>query len=652
MANTSLLDQFGRPLMTTRPEVHREYGWGGAPIMAGVVRDEHNRDLQGRAAVQMAARMRRADAQVAATYSIVTLPIRATEWSVEPGAKGSAEQEAAELLQRNLFGGMEHSFDDFLREGLLAVYYGFRVPEIVWDEEAGLITIRKVAGRNLERIERWLYDEAGRLVGYLYTGNRPVGYGLQEWSTQSSVWERVPVPLEKTLHFVWDREEDNPQGRGIWRAQYPHWYRKERYYKIVALGAERNYLDVPVGKVPEGTQEEAVNAFLLQLARWRAAENAALVLRGEEAVEWHGSQRGLMDIMPIIQHEDAKIAQVGLAQFMNLGQTQTGTQALAEELVDVFKMGEDAVARWFAATVNAQLVRRWTLANYGPALVGPRLVPAPLRGLEVGALGPFLTAATTGGYLHPLPEDEAKLRRLLQFPEIPLEQLQANAAQRQPAPGPNAQPRQMTEPGARAGGRECDGCRSRVFVESEAEQDARRERVRQEQDFADRARGVLETLQEGFLAALRPLVEDHQNRDKISKGIPLVQLAEVEVPGARTYAEFVRSYLWDVLQQGRKALALETGQDVGDRPVSNRLRSWVTAKAQVIADSHVGQLRSAVLDRVLTGVRAEMEPSQIFSDAGSTAVEVLTRAAREDWSLAAAEILSALPAEGRGRWRG
>lgn len=100
------------------------------------------------------------------------LPIRSTVWLVqEPHGAGSAEKEAAALLRENLFGGMKTSSDDLLREACLAIYYGFRVPEIPWEERQGQIRVRKVAGRNLELLERWLYDEAGELVGYLYVGN-------------------------------------------------------------------------------------------------------------------------------------------------------------------------------------------------------------------------------------------------------------------------------------------------------------------------------------------------------------------------------------------------------------------------------------------------------------------------------------------------
>lgn len=95
------------------------------------------------------------------------------------------------------------SWSDVLREGCLAIHFGFRVPEIVWEERPGLVAVADLASRNPELLERWQYDERGRLVGYVYAGSRPTGKGLED-RAGSGVFERVSIPLEKTVHFVFD----------------------------------------------------------------------------------------------------------------------------------------------------------------------------------------------------------------------------------------------------------------------------------------------------------------------------------------------------------------------------------------------------------------------------------------------------------------
>jgi phage gp29-like protein len=401
-----------------------EMAWGGARIVGGMVHEEHNAELLGRRGVQMATRMRRTDAQVRAVEQAISLPIRATTWYVEPPAGArSAEREAADLLGRNLFGGMEESWDDLLREACLAIYYGFRIPEIVWEDREGAVWVRCVASRNPELVERWLYDEAGALAGFLFVGNRPVGQGLVDSAGAVTMrYERVPVPLEKTLHFVYNREAANPQGFGLWRSMYPHYYIKQALYKVMGIGIERNYLGVPVGKLQDGATEADQQSLLAILARLRAAEDAAFVLPHTQTVEWFESGRSLADAMPFLQHHDAKIVQAGLAQFMNLGQSNAGTQALGTVQAELFETAEEASARWIEETLNAQLVRRWALLNYGPGLRPPVLRHRCIKSRDLQTWAAALTQFVRGGLLHAGAADEAHLREVFELPPTPAAQ--------------------------------------------------------------------------------------------------------------------------------------------------------------------------------------------------------------------------------------
>lgn len=397
-----------------------EIGWGGARLTTGLLQGEHNAALQGRAGIEAAARMRRVDAQVRAVVSVIELPIRSTPWMLEePSAPSAAEREAADLLRDNLFGGMEESWDDLLRQAGLAIYYGCAVPEIVWEERAGLLMIRRIAPRSLALVERWLYDEAGKPAGYLYSGARPRGRGLAGAGEVSATFERVTVPLEKTLHLVYGSEAGSPSGFGLWRSMYPHWYIKDALYRILSVGIERNLLDVPVGRVGAGAQADDRQKLLTLLSRWRAAHDAAVVLSEGQHLEFIGSQRGLVDAMPFLHHHNVMIAQAGLAQFLNLGHQGYGTQALAGEQVRVFELSLEAAARWIEQSVQRQLVDRWMRFNYGDALRPPRLRHRTIRSRDASGWAEMVSTLTAGGYLHPTPQDEERLRELLDLPAAP-----------------------------------------------------------------------------------------------------------------------------------------------------------------------------------------------------------------------------------------
>lgn len=424
----------------TAPKARRkrtgsEVAWGGAPLLGGMVLDDHLLELRGQRASQTATKMRRTDGQVRSVEKVISLPIRSTVWLIQPPDKASAEEKsAAEALEQNLFGGMETSWDDLLREACLAIYYGFRIPEIIWEERAGMVCVQRIASRNPELVERWLYDEEGQLLGFLYAGSKPRGSGLEQWSSQTNEYERLPIPLEKTLHFVYDQEGDNPQGFGLWRSMYPHYYIKQAIYKILSIGIERNLLGTPYAKLPGGTSDPDKNAVLNILRKLRAAEDGAFTLPDGIGLEWFESARSLVDAMPFLSHHDAKIAQVALAQFLNLGQAAVGTQAIGTVHVDVFERAEDANARWIEQTINAQLVKRWYAANgYPDDFRRAAVSHKPIKSQDLLAWGQTLTALIGGGLLHGTPEDEEFVRDTMELPAIPLEQLQTLEQQRQKA---------------------------------------------------------------------------------------------------------------------------------------------------------------------------------------------------------------------------
>lgn len=661
----ALRDLADRLLGKRPPDRGAELAFGGLNIVGGVVSDEHNADLKGAEATRKAVIMRRTDAQVRAVQRVVDLPIRSTPWFVEPPDKpGSAEKEAATLLQENLFGGMEQSFDDLMREACLAIYYGWRVPEIVWrqDTPGGLLSIRKVAQRNPELVNRWLFDPDGNVVGFLYVGNRPTGDGVVANGTASAKFQEIPVPLEKTLHFCYEPENGSPQGFGLWRSMYPHWYIKQALYKIISIGVERNLLGIPLGKAPLGASEDDKRIINNQLRFLRAAEDAQLMLPNGWEVEWFESSKNPMDAMPFVAHHDAKIAQAALAQFLNLGQDTGGTQALASTHAKLFMDAEEGEARWAESQLNMQLSKRWALYNYGPGLRPPVITHKPIRLSDATGMANALNTLVTGGFLTAEAEDEQYMRDFMDLPRIPIEQLKAAREEKAAAaaavledankrrqeaiglrPDVPGQPTPQNEakPGEPVGGAKVASEPSGLLAAGQ--------RKAEETGFVHKAKDVLDGLRVGYLEALLPIVTEIETSKPIAKGIPLAKLNDVAVPGAGDYKAFVKDFLWSVFNKGMAVRLGEMGKaPVGEVVVSNKTRQWITAKAGLIADSHVSRLRAAVLDRVLTGVRASMSTSQIFSDAGAVAIERLSKDTSRDWNMAAAETIAVLNEEQNG----
>ncbi|MFA0781610.1 phage portal protein family protein, partial [Fervidibacter sacchari] len=161
-----------------RSELRQEMGFGGSGVgqlLTNLGADEYLPELAFPKSIQVYTRMRRSDATVQALELAITLPIRATDWDIQPASDDPTAQEAADLVYDNLFGGMTHTFDDFLRDALLALFYGFTVFEKVFEERDNYIVWRKFAPRHPQTIERFLFDEAGGLAGGRQGGFDPQG---------------------------------------------------------------------------------------------------------------------------------------------------------------------------------------------------------------------------------------------------------------------------------------------------------------------------------------------------------------------------------------------------------------------------------------------------------------------------------------------
>ena len=344
----------------SRTELRQEMGFGGTGVgqlLTNLGADEYLPELAFPRSIAVYTRMRRSDATVQALELAITLPIRATDWDVQPASDDPTAKEAADLVYDNLFGGMTHTFDDFLRDALLALFYGFTVFEKVFEERGNYIVWRKFAPRHPQTIERFLFDEAGGLAGVRQVGFDPQGR-----------FRQIDIPIEKLLVFIWRREMGNPYGVSVLRAAYKHWFLKDIAYKLQAIALERWAVGIPVGKVPTGTSEQDKQTFLQMLEAMRGHERAAMVLPEDYQIEIIGAeagQRANQAFVEAIQHHDTMIVKAVLAQFLNLGTGDVGSWALSRDHSQLFLMGLNAVAQWFADHINRYAIPQLCRLNFG-----------------------------------------------------------------------------------------------------------------------------------------------------------------------------------------------------------------------------------------------------------------------------------------------
>ena len=385
---------------------HSPQGLPGTPIFHGFLKDfgEYNAQLEGLTAVRAYEKMRRSDAQVAATLLACELPIRAANWDVHPASDGARDREVAAFVKDNLFGGLEYvspggvkvseCWDDVLRNALLMLPFGAAAHEEVYAVEGARVRLARLAPRLPITFYRWVMDEDGETL-----------VALNQYGYRNGNFESVEIPAERLAIFTFNQEGANFFGRSMLRPAYMHWYIKHQLYRIDAIAGERNGLGVPtIEQGPNGSREdrEAAEKWVTQLA---AHEKTGVSLPNGWKFSLKGVEGNVRDLYNSIQHHNIEISRTALAFFMNLGlgARAGGNRALGESQSDFFFLAVQATADHLARVLNGTCVKRLVDFNFEVDRY-PLLTVSNLRARGFDQVLETLARLAQSGVVAPYPE--------------------------------------------------------------------------------------------------------------------------------------------------------------------------------------------------------------------------------------------------------
>jgi hypothetical protein len=394
-------------------------GLPGTPIFHGFIADigEYNAQMEGLAAVRTYEKMRRSDAQVAATLLACELPIRAASWDVRPASDAPLDREIAAFVRDNLFGGLEYvspsgvkvsqCWDDVLRNALLSLAFGASAHEEIYAVDGSRVRLARLAPRLPVTFYRWITDSDGETL-----------LALNQYGYRNASFENVEIPADRLAVFTHNQEGTNFFGRSILRPAYMHWYIKHQLYRIDAIAGERNGLGVPtIEQGPNGSREDrqAAEKWVTQLA---AHEKTGVSLPHGWKFSLQGVQGSVRDLYNSIQHHNIEISRTALAFFMNLGQNvrMSGNRALGESQTEFFFLAVQATADHLARILNSTCIRRlvdfnWEVARY------PVVTVSNLRARNFDQVLDALTKLAQTGVVTPFPELTQFIIRELGLPQ-------------------------------------------------------------------------------------------------------------------------------------------------------------------------------------------------------------------------------------------
>jgi hypothetical protein len=418
-----------------------ELGSSGLRQSGGVIREEFLRELSGPRAVRVYREMSQNDAIVGAALFGLETFVRRVGWRLEPADQSGEALRLADLMQDMLFEDLSQSWPMLLSEILSFLAYGFSYHEIVYKRRSGavpprgseqdpawaasrfsdgLIGWRKFAPRSQDSLLRWEFGPEGGLRGFVQQDS---------FAARGSVL----IPIEKSLLFRLTAYKGNPEGRSVLRTAYRSWYFKQKIEAFEAIGVERDLAGIPLLELPVELFGSSLTPA--QAAQFQAFKTLGRNVRNDEqacilwplAYDQEGNPRykfslvssagsRLMDTSKIIERYDTRILQSLMADIIQVGQGQRGSQALAQTKSDLFLMAVtafiDAIAEVF--TVHA-FPRLMALNGWNDAL-RPTLVPTKLKQVDFEQFTAGIKNLTQAGFMLG-PEDEAYVRSELGFPE-------------------------------------------------------------------------------------------------------------------------------------------------------------------------------------------------------------------------------------------
>lgn len=437
-------DGTGVPAET--PKVSRravtELGGTGLRRWGGYIDEEFTPQLRGGRAVEVYREMSTNDAVVGAVLFAVEKLLRQATWRVQEASQTPEDLIAANFLEECMH-DMSHTWEDFISEVLSMLTYGWAWHEVVLKRRLGdsrnpmfrskfsdgRIGWRKMPIRAQETLLEWDFDLTGGIRGMVQLA--PPDY------------QRVNIPINKSVLFRTTTYKNNPEGRSILRNAYRSWYFLKRLQEIEGIGIERDLAGLPVAWIPASAMMESASPeeqsmfsmFKRMVTSIRNDEQAGVVMplayddEGNKLYDLEllstGGSRQFDTDAPITRYEQ-RMAMTILADFILLGHDKVGSYSLGISKVGIFRTALNAWAQSIAAVINRHAVPQLFRVNGWKLKALPEIVPSEIDPPNLSDLGDFIHKVSGAGMpLFPDEELENHLRDLAKLPEKTEEQVEA-----------------------------------------------------------------------------------------------------------------------------------------------------------------------------------------------------------------------------------
>jgi hypothetical protein len=373
-------------------------------------------------------------------------------WRWEPGIEGDLMAEELARFANECWGldgysgQMESSWEEQLSYLFEFVPVGYRYAEEIYKvgpDSNGLVKVwlSHYADREPSAHSRWLSRDDQHLDGVL---QNMVGSGKTP----------EPIPANKLILLTLNRTGSNFEGVGMLRPVWWWWQTKQRVSNLMCVGLDRWAAPTPKVIINRAAAEQIgltdgdIDAMIddaeAQAQAFISAEQSYLVENAAIKFDTYAAQPSMYADGPIniITKCDSQIAAAFLAQFADLGNTETGARSVGEIHLSIFRRAAINLCDLVAAQVSGvdrrgggtigRLVR-WNYGAVDPSKL-PRLTHTGLDTDDLAESLAMLPNLVQSGLITPDDELERVIRAKLGAGDLP-EDAQRPALSRIPSAG-------------------------------------------------------------------------------------------------------------------------------------------------------------------------------------------------------------------------
>jgi hypothetical protein len=389
-----------------------EVGSTGTEIFAGYIQEEYLRELQGKDAADIYDKMRRSDPKIKMILSAMKNPIKSASWEIVSTEDETTPeiQKQIDLINHILFedlGGK--TWRSFLHEALSMIEFGYALfektyrPVIGHPKFGSYNGLKSLSFRSQRTIERWNLDKAGTL-----TSVSQYAYGDAQ--------KVVNIPASFLLHFALEMEGSNFEGVSMLRPCYGPWLRKNQFLRLIAAGVEKYAIPIPVLDIPSGEENSAQYVKALAALKKYVSHQCNYLTKPKGwDLTLTTNPFDASKIRDVINAENVEMVNAVLANFLELGQSGSGSYSLSFDLSDFFLGGLEYIADQICETINGQLIPEIVAMNFG----GSPKVKLQCSGITDRAgeeLSKVLLNLTQSGIIKPDARLEESLRKRFGLP--------------------------------------------------------------------------------------------------------------------------------------------------------------------------------------------------------------------------------------------